>query len=92
MYIEFSLPNGSAGQAAAHANTIINNHLVEWSQKYQIPYTTKVVKYIKRVTFEQDEHYSLFAMTWNPARRYYALGRWRIVSDLNNKKEFDSVL
>ena len=92
MYIEFSLPTGAAGQAAGHANMIINNELVEWSQKYQIPYSTKIVKYIKRVTFEQDEHYSLFAMTWNPDRKFYALGRWRIVSDLNNKIEFDSVV
>lgn len=90
MYIEFHLPTGAAAQAAGHANMIINNHLVLWSQKYQIPYTTKIVKYIKRVTFEQDEHYSLFALTWNPDRRYHALGRWRIVSDLNNKTSFDS--
>ena len=91
MYIEFSLPHGDApAQAAFHANMIINNELVLWSQKYQVPYTTKIVKYIKRVTFEQDEHYSLFAMTWNPDRKFYALGRWRIVSDLNNKIEFDS--
>ena len=92
MYIEFSLPNGSAGQAAAHANMIINNELVLWSQKYQIPYNTKIVKYSKRVTFPKDEHYSLFAMTWNPERRYYALGRWRIVSDLNNKSSFEDVV
>jgi hypothetical protein len=92
MYIEFSLPNGAAGQAAGHANMIIDDQLVEWSQKYNIPYTTKIVKYIKRVTFEQDEHYSFFAMTWNPDRKFYALSRWRIVSDLNNKIEFDSVV
>ena len=92
MYIEFSLSHGSANAqtSAAQANMIINNELVVWSQKYNIPYTTKIVKYIKRVTFEQDEHYSLFAMTWNPQRRYYALSKWRIVSDLNNKIEFDS--
>lgn len=92
MYIEFSLPSGlvTPGQTAFHANKIINNELVLWSQRYQIPYDTKIVKYIKRVTFEQDEHYSLFAMTWNPDRKFYALGRWRIVSDLNNKIEFDS--
>ena len=94
MYIEFSLSYGSANAqtTAAQANIIINNHLVLWSQKYQISYTTKIVKYTKRVTFEQDEHYSLFAMTWNPDKRYYALGRWRIVSDLNNKTSFDSAV
>ena len=92
MYIEFSLPNGSAGQAAAHSSHIINKHLREWSDRYNIPYTVKNIKLFKRVTFEDDAHYSLFAMTWNPDKRYYSLGRWRIVSDLNNKSSFDSVL
>lgn len=92
MYIEFSLPNGSAGQAAAHANHIINKHLHEWSDKYQIPYNVKNVKYFKRITFDDDAHYSLFAMTWNPDRRYYVLSKWRIVSDLNNKSSFEDVL
>lgn len=92
MYIEFSLPNGSAGQAAAHANHIITKALREWGDRYNITYTTKLHKYMRRVTFDDDAHYSLFAMTWNPDRRYYALGRWRIVSDLNNKDSFDSVL
>ena len=92
MYIEFSLPNGSAGQAAAHSNRMITMALHEWSTKYDIPFNTKTIKYIKRVTFENDEHYSFFAMTWNPDKKFHALGRWRIVSDLNNKIEFDDVL
>ena len=92
MYIEFSLPTGSAGQAAAHANRIITLALHEWSDKYNIPYNVKNIKYFKRVTFEQDEHYSFFAMTWNPDKKIHVLGKWRIVSDLNNKTEFGSVL
>lgn len=92
MYIEFSLPNGAAGQGTAIANRIIVTALHEWSDKYNIPYNTKLHKYIRRVTFDDDAHYSLFAMTWNPDKKYYALGRWRIVSDLNNKDSFDSVL
>ena len=92
MYIEFSLPTGAAGQGAGHANMIINNHLVLWSQKYGVEYKTKIIKYTKRVTFEQDEYYSLFAMTWNPDRKFHSLSRWRIVSDLNNKIEFNSVV
>ena len=90
MYIEFSLPHGAAGQAAAHASRIITRALHEWSDRYNIPYNVKNVKYIKRVTFDDDAHYAFFAMTWNPDRRYYALSRWRIVSDLNNKTTFDS--
>lgn len=89
MYIEFNLPTGAAGYAAGHSNMIINNALLEWSNKYGIPYTTKIVKYTKRVTFPKDEHYSLFVMTWNIDKKFYALGRWRLVTDPNNKTKFD---
>jgi len=92
MYIEFSLPNGSAGQAAAHSLLSIRKTLVTWGQKYNVPYSEKTIKYTHRVTFDDDAHYSLFAMTWNPDKKFYALDRWRIVSDLNNKTSFDSVL
>lgn len=90
MYIEFSLPTGAAAQAAGHANMIINNELEAWGKKYDIKYQTKIIKYTKRVTFDDERLYSVFAMTWNPDRKYPALGRWRIVSDLNNKTTFDS--
>jgi hypothetical protein len=92
MYIEFKLPQESAGQAAAHALLIIRKELVNWATKYSIEYTEKTIKYTHRVTFDDDSSYSLFAMSWNPAKKSYALGRWRIVSDLNNKTTFDSVL
>ena len=92
MYIEFSLPHGAAGQAAIHANAIITRALHDWSDRYNIPYNVKNVKYFKRITFDDDALYPFFAMTWNPDRKYYALSRWRIVSDLNNKSTFDSVL
>jgi hypothetical protein len=88
MYIEFSLPTEPS--ATALANSIIIQYLHEWSDQYNIPYNTKLIKYTRRITFDDDAHYAFFAMTWNPERRYYALGRWRIVSDLNNKTEFDS--
>jgi hypothetical protein len=92
MYIEFSLPNGSAGQAAAHSLLIIRKELVTWSEKYAIKCTEKLIKYTYRVTFELDDQYSFFAMTWNPDKKFHVLSRWRIVSDLNNKTSFDSVL
>lgn len=92
MYIEFSLPNGAAGQGAAEANHIITYYLHEWSDRYNIPYNVKNVKYFKRITFDDDAHYSLFAMTWNSSKDYYVLSRWRIVSDLNNKTTFDSTV
>ena len=89
MYIEFSLPQGAAGQAAAHASHIITRELHKWSDKYDIPYSVKNIKYFKRITFNDDAHYAFFAMTWNPDRKFYALSRWRIVSDLNNKTSFE---
>jgi hypothetical protein len=82
MYIEFSLPNGPAG---AYANRLITAALHEWSDRYNIPYNTKLHKLTRRVTFDDDSSYSLFAMTWNPDKKFQYLGRWRIVSDLNNK-------
>lgn len=88
MYIEFSLPTSDI--AANNANHIINQALHKWADRYNISYNVKNVKYFKRITFDDDAHYSLFAMTWNPDHRYYALSKWRIVSDLNNKTTFDS--
>ena len=91
MYIEFSLPGPTSSNysAATHANHIITQHLHEWSDKYNIPYNTKLHKYMRRVTFDDDAHYAFFALTWNPANKHF-LSRWRIVSDLNNKVSFDS--
>lgn len=88
MYIEFELaqPNGMVpGLVAYRAETIIDQALANWGERYQILYKTKRIKYKKRVTFDSDESYTLFAMTWNTERKFRALSRWRIVSDLNNK-------
>jgi hypothetical protein len=84
MYIEFSL-----NPDIDHVNRIVTRALHEWSDRYNIPYNVKNIKYTKRITFDDDTHYSLFAMTWNPDKKYHALSRWRIVSDLNNKTTFD---
>lgn len=85
MYIEFKLEEPSAG----FANRRIVSALHEWSDRYNIPYNTKLHKYMRRVTFDDDTHYTLFSMTWNPKNQRF-LDKWRIVSDLNNKIEFDS--
>jgi hypothetical protein len=85
MYIEFSFED-------SQSLIIIRKELINWSQKYAIKCSEKLIKRTYRVTFDNDTTYSLFAMTWNPDKKYHALGRWRIVSDLNNKTSFDSVL
>jgi hypothetical protein len=92
MYIEFSLPYGASGQSAVHASHIITQTLHTWSDQYNIPYNVKNIKYFKRITFNDDAHYAFFALTWNPDKKFHALSKWRIVSDLNNKTAFDSVL
>ena len=85
MYIEFKLPQGAGGQAAAWANRILNNALHDWSDRYQIPYNTKVVKYTKRITFDDDRHYEFFALTWSPKTEHSFWINYRIIRDLNNK-------
>lgn len=85
MYVEFKLPTGAAAAAAAHANHVINRALHEWSDRYNIPYSTKIIKYTKRITFNNDAHYAFFAMTWNPDNKVSILSRWRLINDPNNK-------
>ena len=51
----------------------LNDALHAWSDRFDIPYNTKIVRYIKRVTFDLDEHYTLFAVTWDNAHLPFAL-------------------
>jgi hypothetical protein len=62
MYIEFRYSPVTEWVTAA-----INHEMHAWSDRYSIPYFTKTVKYGKRFTFDDDTHYSFFAMTWNPS-------------------------
>jgi len=92
MYIEFDLhegPDVKPGFSAGVALKIIKDEMQAWGEQYGIPYREKTIKYKHRVTFEQDELYSFWAITWNAERnaerQHYATARYRIVSDLNNK-------
>lgn len=66
MYIEFRLPTGAGGMAAQYTNSVLNRNLHAWSDQYNIPYNKKIHKWTVRITFDNDQHYTLFAMTWNP--------------------------
>lgn len=66
MYIEFRLPTGAGGMTAQYTNSVLNHNLQEWSDRYNIPYNKKIHKWTVRVTFNDNAHYSLFAMTWQP--------------------------
>ncbi len=66
MYILFQLPTGAGGSAAQYTNYLLAKNLAAWSDCYSIAYTKKNHKYTVRVTFDNEETYSFFAMTWNP--------------------------
>lgn len=87
MYIEFQLPRGASGQAAALANKLLTQELHAWSDQYSIPYNSKIFKYTKRVTFDDDTTYSFFAMTWNPTNKKFRshLLDYRLVEPMNTR-------
>ena len=88
MYIEFDLlPNvdmASGLYAARVALAMIQDAMNSWGNQYSMQFREKTIKYKYRVTFDQDQTYSFWAMTWNP-KQNKILAQYRIVSDLNNK-------
>ena len=85
MYIEFRLPQGAGGGTATHALAVIRNKLHVWAAKYNIEYKTKIFKYTLRVTFDSDDLYTLFGLTWIPDPKYSSWTNYRLIVDLNNK-------
>lgn len=60
MYIEFDL------LTADQDFDIIQQHIFQWAQDYNVPYTTKVAKGLKlRLGLNHPEHFTLFFLTWN---------------------------
>ena len=60
MYIVFDLHKSTLGSDIRD----INQALHAWSDQHNIPYNTKFHKFTKRVTFDNEQTYSFFAMTW----------------------------
>jgi hypothetical protein len=85
MYIEFRLPQGASGLTATHALAVLRDKLYNWAAKYEIKYRTKVFKYTLRVTFDTDDAYTLFGLTWIPDTKHPTWTNYRLVTDLNNK-------
>ena len=85
MYIEFRLPTGAGGQAAQYTNGVLTRNLQEWSERQGIPFNKKIHKWTVRVTFDRDEHYSVFALTWNPKSRQLLsyLTDYRFIEPMN---------
>ena len=84
MYIEFTLPTGAGGLAAQLANGAITVALVLWAEKYNVIYVKKNIKYIIRVTFEDESLYSHFALTWNPNQNHQL--KFRLIEPMESRQ------
>ena len=66
--IEFGLPNGSAGQAAAHSSAKLRKQLTEWADQrnVKLDYSTANhdYRFWLRVTFSKESDLTLFALSW----------------------------
>lgn len=85
MYLEFQLPTGAGGMAAQYTSSILNRNLTDWSNLYNIAYVKKIHKYTVRVTFDNDQTYSFFALTWNPKgdKMLQYLTNYRLIEPMN---------
>lgn len=79
MYVEFSLPRT---EHAGPALLLIRHSVLMWAIKNDIKFTEKTIKYTHRVCFDEDEYYTLFALTFE---RKLPVLHFRIITDLNNK-------
>lgn len=77
MYIEFKIE----AHEFTHKHASISLALIAWGNQHNIQYKDKTIKRNLRVTFSDDTHYTLFALTWNPNFRT----NYHLVTDLNNK-------
>lgn len=85
MYIEFALPTGAGGLAAQLANAAISKALVIWAEKYNVVYVKKNIKYLVRVTFEDENLYSHFVLTWNPAQNHQL--KFRLIEPMKSRQQ-----
>lgn len=87
MYVEFRLASkdDSSGNRVEITLYLINRDLHTWSDKYDIPYKTKIHKLTKRVMFDDPETYSFFALTFEPTS--YTSQRWSLVEPMSPPKK-----
>lgn len=88
MYIEFSLPDPNSNDLYTFKSSggyefLLKQQIQHWVEKHNVnSFKIKTVKNKLRVTFDNDEVYSFFSVTWN-CREYWQ--KFRIIKDLNNK-------
>jgi hypothetical protein len=68
MYVQFELITGLRIKSV----DVIQDAVFNWAKQYSVSkYQTKIHKGMLRLTFENNQHYSVFAMTWNPEQLAY---------------------
>lgn len=65
MLIEFDLPPSSAGLLVTVSLRALRREIETWANKHHIGYTEKTVKQTHRLCFADDEHYTLFMLSWH---------------------------
>ena len=63
MFIEFKLPQD---ESYGYILNLIKIEIVDWTTRYNVPYTQKTIKYTHRLGFNDKKYFSLFSMTWTP--------------------------
>jgi len=62
VYIRFDLPQD---ESYTYYLTTVKLNIIDWASQHNIRYNQKTVKYVHRVTFDEDRYYTFFALTWN---------------------------
>lgn len=70
MYLEWKIPSSPSHVMPGRWIVDLRDELHKWSDQYNIPYNTKYHKLTYRVTFDDDQTYSLFLLSWNPRIRH----------------------
>lgn len=73
MYIEFRLPSSIPWIW----QSVIDEDVQKWAEKFDVPYKTKTVKYTHRIILTCQEHYTLFGLSFDPTYD------WRFVEPMS---------
>jgi hypothetical protein len=84
MYIEFSLRRGDGGFVSNQTITDIVQALESWASQYNVTYNKKIIKYNLRVTFDDEQLYSHFALTWNLTQIYQL--KYRLIEPMQTRQ------
>lgn len=87
MYIAFKLPRDLGVAGYDFVDQELELSISDWAQRYQITdWRTKNFKFVKRLTFDKDDTYSLFMLTWQEHLQFFSeFYRPQLIVDLNNK-------